>query len=223
MPKRHSPIAITLVAMLLAPSPAFSWGNEGHHLVGAIADKVLTQNPNDPTDKKVLAQLHAVFGPSFQLRDIATCADRIRDFVREAEKAQQTKGKGKGKTQTPTLDAACAPLIAKFSTPENLPAAFPHSDKWHFIDTPLGTAHSLADIKSFCGPNLCAPDRIEHYREQLTAVAKVSEKAESILFLTHLVGDLHQPLHSAERKNDVGGNELFVTVFGQSFQLHHVW
>jgi len=197
-------IVLSVGLVGITSPPAFPWGNEGHRLVGDIAEAALKN------DTKVLNHIHDVFGPSVRLQDLATCPDRIRDFVR----ANGTKD----------LDPACAPFIAKFSEPEGLLTSFPHSDKWHFINIPLNkTPHSLTDVKSFCGADSCAPERIEHYKAALAANASVAAKAEAILFLTHLVGDLHQPLHSAVRNNDAGGNAVIVTIFGKQFALHHVW
>lgn len=42
------------------------------------------------------------------------------------------------------------------------------------------------------------------------------------MFLIHLVGDLHQPLHVG-RAEDLGGNKINVTYFGQNTNLHSLW
>jgi hypothetical protein len=197
-------LSLALTTFLLLPLPGWSWGDEGHRLIGDIAETALTNTP------AVLNHVRQIFGPNVRLRDLATCADRIRDFVR-------SNGKN-------PLDPQCKPFIAKFSTPQSLLTRFQHSDKWHFVDIPFdGHPHSLNDVQSFCGPNLCAPERIQHYSDLLHTSTKAADRAEAILFLSHFVGDVHQPLHSAERNNDSGGNLVFVTVFGQTFNLHHVW
>jgi len=201
-------IAAVVISFLAAtPYPGFSWGDEGHHIVGDVAEAALSNNP------AVLAKVQAVFGSGVHLRDLATCADRIRDFVR-----------GQTQKNPPPLDLTCAPFVAKFAAASDLPSRFPHSDKWHFIDIPVdGKQHSQADVRSFCDPNGCAPKMIEQYRDALTPVASTAVQAEAILFLTHFVGDVHQPLHAAERNNDAGGNLVKVVFFGGSFPLHHVW
>ena len=43
------------------------------------------------------------------------------------------------------------------------------------------------------------------------------------MFLSHLVGDIHQPLHSTARAADAGGNNVFVQFFNQVQRLHQVW
>jgi len=43
-----------------------------------------------------------------------------------------------------------------------------------------------------------------------------------LVFLTHLIGDIHQPLHVGYG-DDEGGNKVKVTFFGKSGNLHQVW
>jgi len=47
-------------------------------------------------------------------------------------------------------------------------------------------------------------------------------RREALEFVVHFVGDLHQPLHSADN-NDQGGNKVQVIFFGQPGNLHSVW
>jgi hypothetical protein len=48
------------------------------------------------------------------------------------------------------------------------------------------------------------------------------EKAQAVKFLTHFIGDLHQPLHVG-RGADRGGNGTQVTWFQKQTNLHAVW
>ena len=41
--------------------------------------------------------------------------------------------------------------------------------------------------------------------------------------LVHLTGDVHQPLHSATRGSDAGGNAEQVRIDGGTTSLHHAW
>jgi hypothetical protein len=45
----------------------------------------------------------------------------------------------------------------------------------------------------------------------------------ALKFIIHFVGDVHQPLHTAQHNGDRGGNDVMVTFFGQSSKLHAVW
>src|SRR5262249_13045573 len=47
-------------------------------------------------------------------------------------------------------------------------------------------------------------------------------RTEALIFLIHLVGDAHQPLHCADN-NDHGGNDVHVLFFGTADNLHAVW
>src|SRR5262249_28828037 len=64
-------------------------------------------------------------------------------------------------------------------------------------------------------------------QEQLRILADISisavERVKALLFVVHLVGDLEQPLHNAERQSDKGGNEVSVRFFGLKKNLHEVW
>lgn len=48
---------------------------------------------------------------------------------------------------------------------------------------------------------------------------------EALKFLAHFVGDMHQPLHCADRNGDKGGNAVLVFFPGQrkAQSLHAVW
>lgn len=39
----------------------------------------------------------------------------------------------------------------------------------------------------------------------------------------HFIGDVHQPLHAADRNGDGGGNAEIVTFFGKNAPLHTIW
>ncbi|MEC9282108.1 MAG: S1/P1 nuclease [Bdellovibrionota bacterium] len=47
-------------------------------------------------------------------------------------------------------------------------------------------------------------------------------KRETLAWLVHLVGDLHQPLHVG-RPGDKGGNKIIVSWFGKKMNLHRLW
>jgi hypothetical protein len=61
--------------------------------------------------------------------------------------------------------------------------------------------------------------------------ATPTQRARALKFITHLIGDAHQPLHVAERDHDSGGNDVEVVFFGavidpdssKRWTLHAVW
>lgn len=48
------------------------------------------------------------------------------------------------------------------------------------------------------------------------------ERYEALKFLVHFIGDVHQPLHSG-RPEDLGGNKIKFTWFGNPTNLHALW
>ncbi|MBS1806710.1 MAG: S1/P1 nuclease [Acidobacteria bacterium] len=108
---------------------------------------------------------------------------------------------------------------------------------WHFVDiprnastydpardcprTPFGDCiiNALAESRS----TLSNPNALEHFRDVLANPQEsLLARAEALKFLVHFMGDLHQPLHCAD-DHDRGGNDVHVTFFGASSNLHKVW
>ncbi|HKW97313.1 MAG TPA: S1/P1 nuclease [Bryobacteraceae bacterium] len=104
---------------------------------------------------------------------------------------------------------------------------------WHYIDIPLGTARNMM-YEACPSATGCITSVIRGQLDVLrSSVASNAQKTEALLFVIHLIGDLHQPLHAATN-NDRGGNCLPVTFFdqkpaesrsGENFHpnLHAVW
>ncbi len=61
-----------------------------------------------------------------------------------------------------------------------------------------------------------------YYGDLNTRENKIRLKRFALKFLDHLIGDLHQPLHTGH-KADQGGNKIKVEYFGQPSNLHAVW
>lgn len=88
----------------------------------------------------------------------------------------------------------------------------PETGRWHFIDLPLGT--DRPDLKFCDGSSGCVISAIQQQVSVLRNVsAPPAAKAVALLFLIHLSGDLHQPLHTTTN-NDKGANCVPVRFFG---------
>jgi len=94
---------------------------------------------------------------------------------------------------------------------------------WHFIDTPFSTdGTALPPIPT---PN--AQERIALFRTVLASSAPDPLKSYDLVWLLHLVGDIHQPLHAATRVSqadpdgDAGGN--LVRLDCAKCELHFFW
>jgi len=97
----------------------------------------------------------------------------------------------------------------------------PETAPWHYVDIPL-TATSL-DRAKYCPNDQCVIGAIERFQRELAAPGLSPERRyEALYYIVHFVGDLHQPLHCADR-DDRGGNDVPVEFQGQAMNLHQVW
>ncbi|WP_312219392.1 S1/P1 nuclease [Sphingobium yanoikuyae] len=90
---------------------------------------------------------------------------------------------------------------------------------WHYVTVREGDAYMSADAPSE-GDAMTA---LAHFTATLrNRAASIDDKRLALRFVVHIIGDLHQPLH-AGGGNDRGGNDLKVSWFGRSTNLHSVW
>uniref|UniRef100_A0A1D1Y456 Aspergillus nuclease S1 n=2 Tax=Anthurium amnicola TaxID=1678845 RepID=A0A1D1Y456_9ARAE len=111
-----------------------------------------------------------------------------------------------------------------------------HNFRWHwtgplhYIDTPdfkcnygyCRDCHEFAAHK-----DMCVAGAIYNYTAQLNAYQTSNSVqnynlTEALLFLSHFMGDIHQPLHVGFT-GDEGGNTIIVRWFRRKTNLHHVW
>jgi hypothetical protein len=98
---------------------------------------------------------------------------------------------------------------------------FSYAYSWHYQDFDICKPF---DPKAACADGNCVTRQIER-DQRLLADRKVPvrERLMALVFLVHFVGDLHQPLHAAERDHDLGGNKLKVDWGRYHSNLHSVW
>jgi nuclease S1 len=98
---------------------------------------------------------------------------------------------------------------------------------WHYDDVPLCEA---PDYSKYCRRGRCASAQLARQIEILgNERAAPGQRNEALKWVVHLVGDLHQPLHAANR-GDRGGNRVQVSFFGErdnppygALTLHAAW
>jgi len=105
----------------------------------------------------------------------------------------------------------------------------PQTYNWHFVDIPVD--QSSYDPARDCPATErgdCVIAEIARARAELTDASRTGPlRGESLKFLIHFVGDLHQPLHTIDNR-DRGGNDVRVTSLregpdGRATNLHAVW
>ena len=90
---------------------------------------------------------------------------------------------------------------------------------WHYVNLPLDGNYSLETANP-------KGDIIQGIQVCINTIRDVNsskeEKAFHLKLLVHFIGDLHQPMHMG-RPEDKGGNDVKLTWFGKSTNLHRVW
>lgn len=99
------------------------------------------------------------------------------------------------------------------------------SKKWHYIN--INSANEFKPHRYHISHN--KGEVTDVYAGILKAIAVLENPDEPLdkkqfyfRFLTHLVGDVHQPMH-AGRSDDWGGNKIKVKFFGKETNLHSIW
>lgn len=94
---------------------------------------------------------------------------------------------------------------------------------WHFVNLPEGLDQQ--GVFNY----LATEEEPNVYNRSLQLInvlknrqSTIKEKKFAIRMLVHLVGDLNQPMHTAH-KDDLGGNKIYVTWFGEKSNLHRIW
>uniref|UniRef100_A0A0E0KVR2 Aspergillus nuclease S1 n=1 Tax=Oryza punctata TaxID=4537 RepID=A0A0E0KVR2_ORYPU len=100
----------------------------------------------------------------------------------------------------------------------------------HFIDTP-DQACSFVYSRDCHGPDgaedMCVAGAIANFTSQLMhynhgSADRKYNMTEALLFLSHFMGDVHQPMHVGFT-SDQGGNTINLRWFRHKSNLHHVW
>lgn len=95
---------------------------------------------------------------------------------------------------------------------------------WHYVNIPHDAEGFDRGRDGRDGDNVI--DAIERQAKVLADRTQPREKrVEALKFVVHFVGDLHQPLHCADRNGDKGGNGQLVFFLDRrgSVSLHSVW
>jgi nuclease S1 len=215
--------AVLLLAGLAAAPAAHAWDDEGHRIVALIAEHYL--RPSVLERVQVLLEAdHSGLTPDTSMASEATWADHYRDSDRGARGARDARddrddrggdgAAGAGRGHGPRYEQTW---------------------RWHFVDLEL----ARPDLNSACygrpalpagtpaseGPARdCIVDKIEEFQTELADPRTAAgERLRALQFLLHFIGDLHQPLHTAD-DHDAGGNRVRVIAAGRRpGSLHRYW
>lgn len=189
-----------LIAALLLSSGShvYAWGDKGHRVIALIAQHYLSPRTRDDITALLSSDQSGPAAADFV--STATWADAYRDSDRDSSKTR-----------------------------------FEQTRRWHYINLALNNPdfaracfgsptlppqHNASD-----GPaQACIVDKVNQFAAELkSARTPPTERLLALRFLIHLVGDLHQPLHTSDH-DDKGGNEVLVSAKGfKRGTLHGYW
>jgi hypothetical protein len=205
--RRVGPIVLLLGAVAV---PSFGWGSGGHMAVAYVAYEKLTPQARDRVD--ALIKLNPKYD-TWKASLPATASPAVQNemlFMIAATWADQIKGDGHHVADGPNGgdrppdDGTAGQNIGYSDTAMH--------KYWHFVDEPFsqdGTA-----LQNPPTPN--AETQIPVFRAALASDSADDLKSYDLVWLLHLAGDVHQPLHCASRfgqaqpNGDAGGNRVHV-------------
>jgi S1/P1 nuclease len=218
-------IACIVGSVFLAIStPVLAWDGFGHMEVAAVAWELM----------EALAKSQAVqllkANPQYQtwIKGVAASKKDKYAFMMAATWPDYIKG-AKGYTSDGSNNGNTPPPGPQASQNIGYTDKFMHK-YWHFIDEPFSGDNSQTTPPAT--PN--AQTQIAKFRTTLPASsgAKKTVRSYDLVWLLHLVGDVHQPLHATSRflsgLPDEGGNSITINCDSSvscegAKELHAFW
>ena len=221
MNKKLASLSLVLVFALCVPS--YGWGNVGHMAVAYVAYQKLT--PRTRNRANALLKLNPQYETWVKMvPDGTSSAGRQRMiFMIAATWADQIKGlnqyhdDGSHGGNRPPDDPSAGQNIGYTD--------FARHKYWHFIDD--GITQDGTAIQATPTPN--AETQIDAFRKVLAGTDSDELKSYDLVWLLHLVGDIHQPLHCVNRfgqtqpDGDDGGNSVKICNPTCNGNLHSYW
>lgn len=219
-------VGVTIVAAFLAAGvPLSAWNNHGHMLVAFVAYQQLSTSPQVKTKVDALVRLNPLINdwdqkvvslpPEMRPAALFAIAATWPDIIK-SDPAHHDDGQNGGNRPPPGQEA-----FANSGYGDTARHKY-----WHFIDTPFAIDQS--PLPPVPIPN--AVERIPVWRRTLASpTATPSLKSYDLMWLLHVVGDLHQPLHAvarvsqSQRLGDDGGNQVHLCSAPCRDQLHGFW
>jgi S1/P1 Nuclease len=197
---------LVIVALSTAVIPAKAWNSPGHMLSGIIAYQVLQhENPQIIDRVKAVLEKHPWYANQWQarLQDVPVADHALVLFMQAAKWPDDVRMRDKQYHRAP----------------------------WHYINLPFKPEGQPTTVQT----REPEPVNILTAMAENESVVKnendPERRAIALAWLFHLVGDIHQPLHTAQLftvdypQGDRGGNQICVRVTqaGQPMDLHRFW
>jgi len=200
-------LSFSIATAMAWPSASFGWGQDGHEIIATTARDLLgARNPV-----------------------IARHVDSILDMAHDRLLTQYTDRNGR-------LHSCHGRTMREVASWPDCVRTFPgHGSTagYHFDDVPLcdSVAPPPPPVPAYCLNDNCGSAQLPKFVRQLRNTHSTPrQRAEALAWIIHIVGDLHQPLHT-ETYGDRGGNQVAITIApganpgmrGPANNLHSFW
>lgn len=222
MPHARNLLTSLLVLVMVFNVPTFAWDNEGHMAVAYVAyqhlntatkarvNQLLRLNPDYSHWKAAVPSgTSAAKSKMLIFMMAATWPDYIKHKTGYSDDGTENGDRPGGATSSQNIGYS-----------DHL-----HHKYWHFVDTPFSTDGTA--LPALPTPNV--ETQIAAFRSVLASNEPDAKKSYDLVWLEHLVGDIHQPLHAATRvssadaQGDHGGNLVTLCSAPCKQELHAFW
>ena len=199
-------LCLVCLLVLATSMTATAWNRHGHYAVAAIAYRTLTTSERNEID--AILKYHPFFS----------------QWQKEYQKYH------------PSMSVKEYAFIKAAGWPDDVRSkrwkdAYHHGN-WHYVNFPCSPPHKLNLSDPIgTGKLLSKIDDAEDSLRDDTSIEQRVNRAIMLAWLIHLIGDLHQPLHTVALQNadypdgDHGGNFFFVLEGEEAnpINLHSFW
>ncbi|WP_263354458.1 S1/P1 nuclease [Acidicapsa acidisoli] len=211
--------AVITVCLLFTFQNAMGWNSIGHMAVAYVAYQQLTLTQKarvaallalNPNYKKWLAYIKPGASQEDQQMYVFMMAATWPDEIKANGSGYKSDGDNPPKTSEASANIGYKDMVMH--------------KYWHFVDLPFST-DGTTPLPAVPTPN--AQTQIAALRKALASDEPDALKSYDLVWLMHLTGDVHQPLHCATRvtqtakRGDAGGNSVKIDVAPQ--ELHGYW
>jgi len=198
-------IALAGIAAAVCTS-ASAWGPDGHHTVGALADKLIAGKP-------AAAQVQALLG-GLRLQNASVWADCARGVDPAQGYAYTTRGRYPECRifETPELEAEMSDFVRRNDVNcDRRPSEESCHKQYHYTDVAIQRDHYAPGLVGTRDDDIVAAigaaTRVLQ-GEAAPAPFDIKSQREALLLLAHYVGDIHQPLHVGAIYLDARGRRV---------------
>jgi hypothetical protein len=212
-------LIVLAISACIAMPPAHAWNSIGHMAVAYVAYQQMS--PELRTRALALLMKNPDYNKWLTYIPSGTSDDdrNLYIFMMAATWPDEIKAQGSGYA----LDGDIPPRTAEATNNTGYTDKSMHK-YWHFVNTPFSTDGTAL-------PAIPIPDaqtQIAAFRQVLADPNASDElKSYDLVWIMHLVGDVHQPLHCSDRitagahRGDGGGNSVKLT--NNPGDLHGYW